>query len=110
QQFRDAGGSSGIFQWISDALFNTLNQMSFILQTGLQLAWDQIREIDWGQFIPDLSWGDFIQGVVNVVSWLDQYIDPIDWTLWIAGKIGDFAGWLKDKVTQLDLPSKVIGA
>lgn len=90
-----ASGAGNLFGWISDALQNALQDLSAAFQVGMQLAWNQISSIDWGDFIQDLAW--------------DAFVLALEWGDWIGGKIADFGSWLGAKVT--DIPwSTIIGA
>lgn len=100
--FRAAGAAAGdVFGWLSDALFNAFDQMSFALQTGLQLAWDAITSLTWSDFVPMLSWGTYIAGkIADVGVWLWDKLKGAfnNGSALIGGAISDLGTWLWDKL------------
>ncbi len=50
---------------------------SFITGTASKL-WEGITSIEWGNYIPDLSW----EGVVSVFTW-DNVLTALDWATWL---------------------------
>ncbi|MGC4106432.1 MAG: phage tail tape measure protein [Thermomicrobiales bacterium] len=103
---------SGIWNWLSDSLAKAFDNISHAAMEGLQLAWDKISDIDWGRFIPDLSWSQFIQGVVNIATWLGSKIKDLPWSDIITGawdaatKLGDL---IKSGITNIPWSSLLSG-
>ncbi len=51
--------------------------------------WNGISSIKWGDYIPKLSWDDFVTAALKWADWLD----PLSWGTWIAEKL-NLASWV----------------
>ncbi len=60
----------------------------FITGTASKL-WNGISSIKWGDYIPKLSWDEFVTAALKWADWLD----PLSWGTWITEKL-NLASWV----------------
>jgi TP901 family phage tail tape measure protein len=101
---------------VGDQLGNFASGAWAAIQTGISLAWDQITDLNWDNYITaigdfaglvagkikDLPWGDYlsavgdlgilIAGKIKDLPWGDFINGAVDLALWISAKIKDFHG------------------
>ncbi len=86
-----------------------------VLYSGLQLAWDAVKDIPWTDIIgkledfgtwlagkvSDVDWVELIGEIVDFYLFLGEKIPRVDWGA-IIGKIEDFAVFLGGKIAEVD--------
>src|SRR5690606_10013303 len=72
-----AGGAAlgNLWGWLTDSLQSAFSSMRTALGNAIQLAWNSITSLNWG-----------------------DWINPLNWATWIGGKIADFGSWLWEKI------------
>lgn len=86
-----------------------------ILYSGLQLAWEAVKDIPWESIIGKIAdFGTWLSGKVSSVDWGAIIGKIADFDIWLSakvgqvvwgdliGKIADFAAWLGEKVSDVD--------
>src|SRR5690606_29409035 len=70
-----AGAMGNLWGWLTDSLQSAFSSMRTALGNAIQLAWNSITSLNWG-----------------------DWINPLNWATWIGGKIADFGSWLWEKI------------
>lgn len=108
-----SGASGLIGGWassIGSAISSGLQAAGDWVMSSFQAAWDAISNIDWGQFIPGLSWSDFIGYVGDLGAWIGEKITNIPWTDLIQ-KVLNLGAFIANGITSIpwmDLIQKVL--
>ncbi len=109
------GAIDGVVSAIRNVDWGSLIQGGWdVLYSGLQLAWDAVKDIPWLEIIGkladfgswlagkvrDIPWMAIIGKLGNFGSWLAGKVRDIPWTT-IVGKLADFGTWLSGKVSDI---------